>query len=150
MIKNIFVTTLLFALFSSIASVQGKTTKGEELVVLSCSGEQSNVDIFTMRSHEKKFNNVVVKIRKVNGEIVGVIDHDTELTKERRATKPDLPKFLRWFEKTSDGIITYGEDLTQNKGPEWNIKLSTQGEFEREGALGMSQRGTCTAQQKAF
>jgi len=141
--KKILVATILFALTASIASAK------EELVVLSCSGEESGMDLFSMRSYEKKFNNDVVKLRKVNGEIVAVILNKNELTKERRSFDPEMPYFVRWFEKTSDGIITYGEDKRGNEGPKWNVKLSSQGVFERQG-VGMSQRGTCTAQQKMF
>lgn len=142
--KNILVVPFLFVFFVPIAC------SNEELVVLSCSGEQTGVDIKNiMESYEKKFSNVVIKIRKLNGEIVAVIVHEEELTKERRAINPESPNFFRWFETTSDGIITYGEDVTSNRGPEWNIKLSSQGEFERQGVVSM-QRGTCTVQQKAF
>ena len=140
--KFVLVAALLLAWFPSVAFSQGKTNKNEELIVLSCSGQQTGM------VSEKEFKNAIIKIRKVNGEIVGVIVNDRELTKERRAPDPESPQFIRWFEKTSDGIITFGQQPSDAQ-PKWNIKLSSKGVFERQGYL-LHQNGTCVEQKTMF
>jgi|SaaInlV_120m_DNA_4_1040238.scaffolds.fasta_scaffold32099_1 hypothetical protein len=146
---KIILALVLQSILFQFAFAQDKINKNEELVVLSCSGEESGVSFLTMRSYTKEFKNNVIKIVKLKGVIVKVILNDEVLTKEKRATNPESPTFLRWFEKTADGIITYGQSSTSNKEPKWNIKLSSQGVFEREG-IALTQKGTCSVQQKAF
>ena len=142
--KNLLIfLSLTFTLLATSATVK------EELIVLSCSGEENGMNLSTLRMYEKKFQNVVIKVRKVGGEIVGVVVGDEELTKEQRATNPNSPNFHRWFEETSDGILTYGKTPTEQQPAKWNIKLSSQGEFERRGAVA-TQKGSCIVQQKAF
>jgi hypothetical protein len=140
--KTIF-TLVFIALFNS------SCTQKEESVVLVCSGKESYFDFLTMSIREKSFNSVVIKVRKKGNDILAITIDEFELTKEKRAVDSKSPNFLRWFEQTSEGIITYGKNSTDRQEPKWNFKLSSAGIFEREG-IGINQKGTCTTKQKAF
>ena len=132
-----------------IAALSVGCSQDKEVIVFSCSGKQSGINLVTLQYSESQFNGVILKIQKVKGQVTSFAVEDSELTKEPRATDPGSPNFLRWFEQNGDSIITYGKNAKDNKSPEWNIKLSSAGVFERKG-YGVDQKGVCTAQKKAF
>jgi hypothetical protein len=142
-IFNIISISFLIAL-----STIGCTQK-EEIIILSCSGDQSDINPFNFQLKTGQFNDVSLKIRKIGDKIISITINNEELTNERRATNPQSPNFLRWFEQNSDGFITYGKNSTDNKPPSSNIKLTSSGIFERQG-IGITQKGTCVPLKKAF
>lgn len=120
----------------------------EDVVVLSCSVEDESSRYASGRLSREKFTEFI-KIVKINNEIIKVVVGDEILTKEKRAVNPSSPNFLRWFEVDSDGITAYGEQLNDSRGPSWNVKLSSRGEFRRQGVT-IRERGVCSIQVKAF
>jgi hypothetical protein len=124
-------------------------TQKEEIVILSCSGDQSDINPFNLQFKTGQFNNVSLKIKKLGNKIISITIDNEELTSERRATNPKSPNFLRWFEQNTDGVITYGKNSTDNSPPSSNIKLTSSGIFERQG-IGITQKGTCSPLKKAF